>query len=93
MENITKDQLVKILDEFLFGWEYKDLERASVFGDAKLAGFILGACFIDAMAGFFAGMKKEDAKNGSTKRFIEFTQKYLGDAIKIAKREAENKLY
>jgi hypothetical protein len=77
MENITKEQLVKILDEYLFGWEYKDLERASIFGEAKLAGFILGACFIDAMAGFYAGLKKEDAKNGSNKRFLEFMQKYL----------------
>jgi hypothetical protein len=77
MENITKQQLVKILDEYLFGWEYKDFERASVFGEAKLAGFILGACFIDAMAGFFAGLKKEESKNGSTKRFVDFTKKYL----------------
>jgi hypothetical protein len=33
MENIAKEQLAKILDEFLFGWEYKDLERASIFGE------------------------------------------------------------
>jgi hypothetical protein len=29
------------------------------------------------MAGFFAGLKKEEIKKGSNKRFIEFTQRYL----------------
>lgn len=74
---ITKEQLVSILDQYLFGWAYKDIERASIYGEAKLAGFILGACFIDAMAGFYAGLKKENVKNGSSKRFKDFTTKYL----------------
>lgn len=75
--NITKEKLVEILDRYLFGWEYKDIERASLFGEAKLAGFILGACFIDAMAGFFAGVTKEKVSNGSSDRFKEFVKKYL----------------
>ncbi len=74
---ITKEQLVDILDEYLFGWEYKDIERASILGTAKLAGFILGACFIDAMAGFFAGVTRETVKNGSSDRFKKFVEKYL----------------
>lgn len=77
MGDLSKEELVKVLDEYLFGWEYKDLERASIFGEAKLAGFILGACFIDAMAGFFAGLEKKDARNGSGKRFKDFIEKYL----------------
>ena len=77
MEDITKEKLVNILDKYLFGWEYGDIERASIHSDAKLAGFILGACFIDAMAGFFAGVKKEEIRKGSSKRFICFTKKYL----------------
>lgn len=74
---MNKHELVLILDNFLFGWEYKDIERASIFGEAKLAGFILGACFIDALAGFYAGLEKKDAKSGSGKRFKDFTVKYL----------------
>lgn len=77
MEEITAEQLVRILDEYLFGWAYGDIERASVRGDAKLAGFILGACFIDAAAGFYAGVTKEESKNGSGKRFKDFVRKYL----------------
>jgi len=49
-QTLTKEQLVAVLDKYLFEWEYKDIERASVKGEAKLAGFILGACFIDALA-------------------------------------------
>jgi len=82
---ITKEQLVNILDQYLFGWEYKDIEKASVFGEAKLAGFILGACFIDTMAGFFAGVAKKNVGSGSSDRFKDFVKKYLPkyDAEKI----------
>ncbi len=75
--NLTKEKLVETLDEYLLGWEYGDIERASIAGEAKLAGFILGACFIDAMAGFFAGLEKGSVKGGSRARFINFTEKYL----------------
>jgi hypothetical protein len=76
-DKITKTQLVDILDKILFEWEYKDIERASIYGEAKLAGFILGACFIDAMAGFYTGLKRENSKKGSGTRFKEFARKYL----------------
>jgi len=36
-----------------------DIEKASISGSAKLAGFILGECFIDAMASFDAGVDRE----------------------------------
>ena len=65
------------LDMYLYRWEYMDIERASITGNAKLAGFILGACFIDAMASFHAGVDSETSKHGSGKRFISFVEKYL----------------
>ena len=74
---LTKKELVDILDKYLFGWEYKDIERASIQGNAKLAGFILGACFIDAMAGFYAGIDQITMKNNSGKRFKDFVRKYM----------------
>lgn len=60
---MDKKELVSILDQYLFGWAYKQIEQASIHGEAKLAGFILGACFIDAMAGFYAGIDKERSKH------------------------------
>lgn len=77
MSELTKEQLVRILDASLFGWEYKQIEQASISGTAKLAGFILGACFIDAMAGFYAGIDKKDSKTGSGDRFKNFVGKYM----------------
>lgn len=76
-EHISREQLTAILDNFIFGWEYKDIERASIRGDAKLAGFILGACFIDALAGFYAGIDRKQSKKDSGKRFKDFVKRYL----------------
>lgn len=78
-ETEDAEKLVKILDAYLFGWEYRQIEQASVQGPAKLAGFILGACFIDAMAGFYGGVVKETASRGSGKRFREFVGEYMPD--------------
>lgn len=78
MSDETKEGLVQLLDKYLYGWAYKDIERASVQGTAKFAGFLLGACFIDAMASFYSGVTKEMAKKGSGDRFKNFVQKYLG---------------
>lgn len=77
MNDTTKEILVKTLDDSLFGWEYKQIEQASILGTAKLAGFILGACFIDAMAGFYAGIDGEESKRGAGERFKQFVKKYL----------------
>ncbi len=75
--DLSAAQLVGLLDKYLYGWAYKDIERASLLGTAKLAGFILGACFIDAMASFYFGVDKEKAKTGSGVRFKDFIKKYL----------------
>lgn len=73
----TKEPLIKEMDDHLFGWAIGDIERASIQGDAKLAGFILSACFIDALAGFYAGVTRSTVKSGSAKRFKDFVRKYL----------------
>jgi hypothetical protein len=73
----NKEQLVSALDQYLFGGMYKDIEKASIYGQAKMAGFILGACFIDVMAGFYAGIDREESKKNSSQRFKDFVEKYL----------------
>jgi hypothetical protein len=74
---INKEELVNYLDTYLFGWAYKQIEAAAIHGPAKLAGFILGACFIDAMASFHAGVDRKTVKIGSGKRFKDFVKKYM----------------
>jgi hypothetical protein len=76
---MTNQQLVEKMDEILFGWAYRDIERASIYGEAKLAGFILGACFIDALAGFYEGVDRNHVKNNSSRRFTNFVKKYLSE--------------
>jgi hypothetical protein len=73
---MREGELVEILDKYLLGWAFRDIERASK-GEAKLGAFILGACFIDAMAGFFKGIDREEAKRKSGSRFKDFVEKYL----------------
>jgi len=73
----TKDSLIKEMDEHLFNWAIGDIEQASIKGNAKLAGFILCVCFLDAVAGFYAGVNKEEVKHGSGIRFKNFVNKYL----------------
>lgn len=73
----SKLQLVKTLDESLYYWAFNDIQKAAMQGDAKMAGFILGACFIDALSGFYSGLIRKDMKSGSAKRFKNFVKKYL----------------
>ncbi len=75
--DLTKEQLVQYLDKCLYDMAYMDIVRASIYGNAKLAGFILGACFIDAMASFHAGVDRDTSKRNSGKRFKGFVKKYL----------------
>jgi hypothetical protein len=70
------EELVKILDKYLLGWAFGDIDRASK-GEAKLGAFILSACFIDAMAGFYKGIDREEAKRRSGPRFKDFVGEYL----------------
>jgi hypothetical protein len=70
------EELVEILDKYLLGWAFQDIERTSK-GEAKLGAFILGACFIDAMAGFYNGIDRKEAKRKSGPRFKDFVREYL----------------
>ena len=75
---LSPDELVEILDNSLKKIAFEDIKNASLEGSAKLAGFILGACFIDTLAGFHAGITKEDLqKTGSGMRFKAFVKEYL----------------
>jgi hypothetical protein len=73
---MRQEELLEILDKYLLGWAFGDIERASK-GEAKLGAFILGACFIDAMAAFYKGIDREEAKWKSGSRFRDFVEKYL----------------
>lgn len=83
-EKITKEQLVEELDRWLLGdisgknsgGAYRDITRALEAG-TDLAVFILGSCFIDAMAGFYCGVTEETMKKGSGDRFKKFSKRYL----------------
>ena len=74
---MNRDALVKAMNKSLRDWALGDIKRASIDGKAKMAGFILGACFIDAMAGFMAGVDSQTCKTDSGKRFKDFVGKYL----------------
>lgn len=75
-EEITPDIVVKNLDSSVFEMCFRDIEKASIYGEAKMAGFILGACFIDTLAGYYAGLD-DPKKQGSGIRFKEFVDQYL----------------
>jgi hypothetical protein len=78
MNSMTKEELVATLDRSLLEMAYGDIIRASIQGSAKMAGFILGSCFIDMLAGFYFGITQEDLKKReSGKRYKEFVGKYL----------------
>ncbi len=76
---LTKEQLVEILDKYLLNLAYGDIEKTLSLAGTNLAVFILGACFIDAMAGFRFGITKKDIKKGgvSSRHFQDFTKEYL----------------
>lgn len=75
--DVKKDELLEKMNTYLYGWALKDIKRASIDGEAKMAGFILGACFIDALAGFWEGVDKDTCKNNIGDRFKGFIGEYL----------------
>ncbi|MBU1119400.1 hypothetical protein KKH43_05965 [Patescibacteria group bacterium] len=77
--DITKDQLIDILNSCLSKWALGDIDKITKSSlDAPMAAFILGCCFIDAMAGFYAGVAdKQTEKKGAGERFKIFSRKYL----------------
>lgn len=74
IKNITKKQLVEKLDASFVKVALEDIKRA-LDANTNLAVFILGTCFIDALAGFCYGKTKpNDSKDGH--RFQNFVKKY-----------------
>ncbi len=75
----NQTQLVAVLDEHLFNRMMDLINGGCIKGPAKLAGFVLGACFIDAMAGFYFGIDKDSYKSKSGERFKNFVAHFLTD--------------
>lgn len=68
--------LTSAMKQSLHMMALEDIKKASIKGEAKLAGFILGACLIDALAGFYDGVQKKDT-GGSGERFKKFVKHFM----------------
>lgn len=75
---MNKKQLVKELDKSFVKVALEDIKR-TLDANTNLAVFILGTCFIDALAGFcFGKTETNDHKDGIRfKKFIKKYRKYL----------------
>lgn len=76
MNNITKEQLVDGLDSSFKKVALEDIQRA-LDSNTNLAVFILGLCFIEALAGFYCGQTNPSVLGESAKQFKKFVRKYL----------------
>lgn len=77
--NLTKRQLVKELDSSFVKLALEDIKRA-LEANTNLGVFILGACFIEVLAGFYFGQEYRDDRKNSPKngeRFKKFVKRYL----------------
>jgi hypothetical protein len=79
--DLTREELLARMDLGLREMALGDIKRASRPGEkrdggAKMAGFLLGFCFIDAAAGFHAGRTRE-MRNVIGKHFRAFVRAYL----------------
>jgi hypothetical protein len=63
---VTKNELLANMEQGLRDMALGDIKRACKPGNAndgaKMAGFLLGFCFIDAAAGFYAGRTRQSAR-------------------------------
>ena len=77
MSAVTKEKLVEELDLCFLKIALDDIKRASdIDVNTTLAPFILGSCFVEALAGFYCGQEDPDAQ-GNGERFVKFVTKYL----------------
>jgi|SRR3989344_6389509 len=87
---MTKEELIQKLDTLLYGYDNRE-KIGSVSGGAitditkilmgpgpDLAVFILGACFIDAMASFRYGITKEILEDENEMKIGDLEKKYIG---------------
>jgi len=66
------------MDASLLDMAFADIERACRPGEvdgAKLAGFLLAFCFLEAVSGFYAGRRKRDS--GLAANFRAFVDAYM----------------
>lgn len=84
-ENITREQLLNILDSSFERIALVDMRRA-LEENTTMVVFILGSCFIEALSGFYFGQisrdDRENEKRGiprSGERFKGFVQRYLSE--------------
>ncbi len=75
--DVTKEELLAKMDKALHQWALGDIKKVCFDGHAAIAAFILGACFIDAMAGFRYGVTKATCSKNTKGRFMNFIEEYL----------------
>jgi hypothetical protein len=84
---LKPDSLIAKMDASLRDMALGDVKRASKPGEdgtggAKIAGFLLGFCFIDAVAGFHAGRTNFEDIGKNFKRFVKvYMPNYDPDAL------------
>lgn len=84
---LKPDGLIAKMDASLRDMAFGDVKRASKPGEdgtggAKIAGFLLGFCFIDAVAGFHAGRTNFEDIGRNFKRFVKvYMPNYDPDAL------------
>jgi len=76
---LTKEELLEKMDKALREWALGDIKASYFRGGAAMASFILGACFIDVMAGFRYWTDEKSAKGPGMagRRFRCFVTEYL----------------
>lgn len=78
MINIEREKLVKELDKAFISIALEDINRAlHIDTNTTMAVFILGSCFIEALAGFYCEQTDPDLRNKSRDQFVKFVTKYL----------------
>jgi hypothetical protein len=78
--SLTEEELLARMDRGLLDMALADIKWACKPGEqegAKMAGFLLGFCFIDATSGFHAGRTKQNMKGNNRKHFTAFVMKHM----------------
>jgi hypothetical protein len=78
MRNTEKEEIVKKLDEAFVSLALEDINRAlHIKTNTTMAVFILGSCFIEALAGFYCGQTDPNLRGKSQDQFVKFVTRYL----------------
>lgn len=74
--NTEREELVENLNKAFVSLALEDINRA-LHANTNTAVFILGSCFIEALAGFYCGQINPNSYGKSKDQFVEFVTKYL----------------